>query len=105
MNILPFTPSTAGTVSISVSGSSQRVLLGFPAAPYLQGGQVMVTSPAGGTIAFINFGDVTASASASTATPILPGSVMVFTAPTAPAYAAAIGTSGTTLYFSVGQGS
>lgn len=101
----PFTPNTAGTVSRTVSGSSARVAL-----PTLGSGSLdqtvmvqsdpLVTSAA---IAFIEFGDVTVAAVASTGTPVLPGVVMILTPPVAATHVAAIGSAGT-LYFTSGRG-
>lgn len=100
MNILPFTPASAGTVSRTVTGTSASVALAFPSSQ-----QVMVTSPAGNTIAFIEFGTSGVAAVAATGTPIQPGSIMVFTVSASTTHVAAIGTSGTTLYFTSGMGS
>lgn len=99
MNILPFTPDSAGTVSRTVSGTSASVAL-------FKGGtsqQIMVNSPAGNAIAFIEFGDSTVASVAATGTPILPGVVMVFTVGQTVTHVAAIGSAGT-LYFTSGGG-
>ena len=94
----PFTP--AGTVSRAVTGTTASVALSKAVL-----NQVMVTSAAGNAIAFIKFGISTVEA-AATDTPILPGTVMVFTVPSGglTTHVAAIGTAGTTLYFTSGEG-
>lgn len=97
----PFTP--AGTVSRTVTGSTANVALSKGTTPGPTPNQIMVTSPSGGTLAFIKFGDSTVTA-AVTDTPILPGAIMIFSIPPATTYVAAIGTSGTTLYFTSGEG-
>ncbi len=94
--LTPFTP--AGTVSRTVTGTTARVALAKSGL-----NQVMVTSLAGNAIAFINFGSVTVEA-AVTDTPILPGTVQMFTIPQDTTNVAAIGTAGTTLYFTSGEG-
>jgi hypothetical protein len=65
--------------------------------------QVMVTSAAANSIAFIAFG-TSAVTAAVTDTPILPGTVQVFTIPHSVTHVAAIGTASTTLYFTSGEG-
>lgn len=92
----PMTPS--GTVSRAVTGTTASVALSDA-----QSNQVMVTSASGNSIAFIKFGasDVTA---AVTDTPILPGTAQVFTKQPSMTHVAAIGTAGTTLYFTSGDG-
>jgi streptogramin lyase len=94
----PGTP--AGTVSRTVSGTTANVALAKPT------NQVMVTSLAANAIAFVAFGSTSAVvAVAATDTPILPGSVQVFSIPAvAGMYAAAIGSAGT-LYFTSLEGS
>ena len=94
----PFTPGP--TVSRAVTGTTASVQITIAAT---HGYQVMVTSPAGNAIAFIKFGASTVEA-AVTDTPILPGTVQVFPVPASTLYVAAIGTSGTTLYFTSGDG-
>ena len=95
-SLAPLTP--AGTVSRTVTGTTARVTLAKTGL-----NQVMVTSAAANTIAFIKFGSVTVEA-AVTDTPILPGTVQVFTIPLDATNVAAIGTAGTTLYFTSGEG-
>lgn len=90
--------SPAGTVSRSVTGSSANVALAKAA------NHVMVSSPATNAIAFINFGTSSAVTAAVTDTPILPGSVQVFSTGVNITYVAAIGTSGSTLYFTSCEG-
>lgn len=96
---LPFSPGP--TVSRTVTSSSANVALGTGAST---GGQIMITSPAGGNIAFINWGTSSAVTAALTDTPILPGAIMVLTYPGGTTHVAAIGSATTTLYFTVGQG-
>lgn len=99
MNTLPFTPDTAGTVSRSVSGTSATVTLAKTALSQ----QIMVTSPSANAIAFIEFGDSSVTAVAATATPVLPGAIMMFTVGPSVTTVAAIGSAGT-LYFTCGIG-
>lgn len=92
--------SPAGTVSLAVTGSTGSVALSKAVLS-----QVMVTSAAANSIAFIKFG-TSAVTAAVTDTPILPGTVQVFTVPNdgTVTHVAAIGTASTTLYFTVGEG-
>jgi hypothetical protein len=106
MNILPFTPKAAGTVNLSVSGTTGNVALSRtgPTGNY-NGEQIMVTSAPSGAIAFIEFGTSSSvTAVAATGTPILPGAIMMFTVASDTTYVAAIGSAGT-LYFTAGMGS
>jgi hypothetical protein len=98
-NSEPFSPGTAGTVSRSVSGTTANVAL----AKGSTNQTVMVTSPTANAIAFIEFGDSTVAAVAATGTPVLPGTVMVFTIGANVTHMAAIGSAGT-LYATVGYG-
>lgn len=90
--------SPAGTVSRTVTGSSANVALAKAA------NQVVVTSPSTNSIAFIAFGTSSSVTAAVTDTPILPGTVQVFSTGVNITYVAAIGTAGTTLYFTSGEG-
>ncbi len=94
--LAPFTP--AGTVSRTVTSTTATVALAKTGL-----NQVMVTSPAANAIAFINFGSSSVTA-AVTDTPVLPGTVQMFTIPQDVTNASAIGTTGTTLYFTSGEG-
>lgn len=100
MNSEPFTPVSAGTVNLAVTGTTARVALAKTGIPQT----VMVTSPSGGNIAFIEFGDVTATAVAATGTPILPGAILIFTVAPTVTHMAAIGSATTTLYVTCGHG-
>lgn len=94
----PFTP--AGTVSRAVTGSTASVALsatGFPAST------VEIQSLPGNSVAFIKFGDSTVTA-ATTDYPVLPGVDKIVTVPPNVTHVAAIGTTGTTLYFTSGHG-
>ncbi len=91
MDTQPFTPMTAGTVSRTVSGSTQSVALAKGSIPQT----VMVTSPTANATAFIEFGDSTVVAVAATGTPILPGTVMMFSVGANVTHIAAIGSAGT----------
>lgn len=102
MNEAPFTPGP--TVQLAVTGTSGRVALGTGAGASGTP-QVIVTAPAGGQIAYIKFGDATVAAVAATDTPILPGTVQMFTVPVGATNVAAItATSTQTLYFTTGHG-
>ncbi len=96
-SLSPITPS--GTVSRTVTAASANVALAKSGLS-----QLMVTSAATNAIAFINVGTSNAVTAAVTDTPILPGTVQVFTIPFDATHVAAIGTTGTTLYFTVGEG-
>lgn len=92
-------PFTAGpTVSRTVTGTTAQVALGKPT------NQVRVVSASGGTIAFIKFGSDSTVTASVTDLPILPGAIEVFSIATTQTNVAAIGTSGTTLYFTSGEG-
>ncbi len=94
--LAPFTPGV--TVSRTVTSSSANVAVTGTAQ------QVMVSSPLANNIAFINFGTSSAVTAAVTDTPILPGTVQVFTIPSDATHVAAIGSATTTLYFTRGDG-
>lgn len=96
--LLPFTPGA--TVSLAVTGTTGNVAMSKPA-----GRQIMVTSLAANAATFIAFGTSAAVEAAVTDTPILPGTVNVFTVPSAWTHVAAITATGTaTLYFTSGDG-
>lgn len=90
---------SAGTVSRTVSGSSQVVALAKTGVPQT----VLVTSPTANAIAFIEFGASDAAAVAATALPILPGTVMTLSIAPSVTHMAAIGSAGT-LYVTCGHG-
>lgn len=96
-NTEPF--SAGGTVSRTVTSSTANVALAKTGSPQT----VMVTSPSGGNIAFIKFGDANVTA-AITDTPILPGAIMVLSVNAEATNVAAIGSATTTLYFTSGHG-
>ncbi len=96
-NTEPFSAGT--TVSRTVTNSTASVALGKTGVPQT----IMVTSPSGGNIAFIKFGDSTVTA-LTTDTPILPGAIMVFSITAEATHVAAIGSATTTLYFTSGHG-
>lgn len=93
----PFTPGT--TVSRAVTGSTANVAL-----PSTRGNQIVVASAATNTIAFINFGTSASVTAAVTDYPILPGTKETLSVPPGMTHVAAIGTTGTTLYFTAGDG-
>lgn len=68
--------------------------------------QVTVTAPSGGAVAFIKFGtSIAVAAVVADDTPVLPGTVQVFTVPVGTTYAAAITAASTgILYFTPGNG-
>ncbi len=99
----PFQPATAGTVLIDISASNQRVSF---AKTNIQ--QVRVMNNGSATV-WVEFGDVTATASLTASYPVGPGVTEIVT-PTwanngATLYAAAIaaGTTGK-VYFTPGSG-
>lgn len=100
----PFLADPAKTVSITVTGSNQRVKLndsgGIP--------EIRIYNDDTQTV-FVAFGDVTVTASASTSVPVPSGAVEVLRANLssgAPLYAAAIGTASNSrkIYFTPGHG-
>lgn len=94
----PFTP--AGTVNVAATTTTASVAL-----PLVSRDQVMVTNDAGGSLAFVAFGDSTVTASAATSTPVLPGAAYVFTINPQQTHMAAItGTGTATVYATAGQG-
>lgn len=96
MNEAPFTPG--GTVAVSVTTASLRGTL--PAGSVAQ---VLINAPASNSIAFIKFGDNTVVA-ALTDTPIMPGTVTLFSVPNGATSVAVISGTAATLYFTVGHG-
>lgn len=105
--VTPFSPSPVGTVALAVTSASASVAL-----PPLPGdGPVAVTNAVGGAICFLKFGLTAAVAAAvpvagaaSGDYPLLPGTTQILERGSA-GFVAAIGTTGTTLYFTTGQGS
>lgn len=95
----PFTPG--GTTStIAVTTSSARVALTRGMSQ-----QVQVTVVAGGSIAFVAFGNSTVSAAVATSVPVLPGTYRIFSvAPDVTHVAAITSTSTATLYATPGNG-
>jgi len=99
----PFTPGATATLSATTS-SSNAALSNQAAAQNVGGQQCRIAAPAGGSIAFIKFGTSSVTA-AVTDTPILPGSVEMFTIPANATHVAVItGTSTQTLYVTTGYG-
>lgn len=93
----PFTPGT--TVSRAVTGTTANVAL-----PTTRGNQIVVASVSTNAIGFIKFGADSTVTAAVTDYPILPGTKETLTVPPGMTYVAAIGTTGTTLYFTAGDG-
>jgi len=97
----PFTPGSS--IAVSVTASSAATVL-----PTLRGNQIMVSAPAGNVIAFIAFGTASTTVVIPTTQtngcPILPGTVQVFTVPPGSTHVSVIGTVGSTLYFTAGDG-
>lgn len=102
MNIKSFTPRPASSVNISVSASTQRVLV------CADNGDVDIRVMNNGTTtAWITFGTVTIEAAVATGVPIGPGVTEVLRAPnqTGALYIAAIAAGATgTIYFTPGSG-
>ena len=98
----PFTPRAGATVSITVTGSSQRV-----AIPDTQQGVDIRIFNNDTQVVHINMGDVTVTA-ATTNLPIAPGAVEVLHFPNVAGarYVAAIGTAANSknIYFTPGSG-
>lgn len=97
----PFTPAKNGTTTVGATTTTASGALKVPSAR----DQVMVTNAAGGSTAFIEFGDSTVTASATTSTPVLPGAAYIFTINPEMTHIAVItGTGTATVYATVGQG-
>lgn len=97
----PFTPGPTVTGS-SNNASTAAIALG---APVGQDKQVLVTSPAGGALGFIVFGDsAVADASASNGTPILPGTAQIFTLGAAATHFKFFAATTTAVYCTTGSG-
>lgn len=93
----PFTPGD--TVNIAATGASASVALPNASS------QVMVTVPAGGELTFVRFGASTVTAAVASATPVNPGTSVVFTVAATATHAAAItGGGSSTVYFTAGDG-
>lgn len=100
----PFSPISLGTVTLTVGASSTRVALVKGGQPL----QVMVQSLAANAIAYIEFGGSTVAATIPAGavgggTPILPGTISMFTVGADSTNIACIGTAGT-LYVTTGYG-
>lgn len=97
----PFTPGSS--IVATVAATSAAITL-----PTTHGYQVMVTSPASNSIAYIAFGTaptvVIPTGTAANGCPILPGTVQVFTVPAGTLQVATIGTVANTLIFTCGDG-
>lgn len=91
--------TAGGTVSLAVTGASGSVALSKGDISQ----QILVSSVGSNAIAFIKFGS-SAVSSATTEFPIVPGTIMLLSVGPGITHAAAIGTAGTTLYFTSGQG-
>ena len=95
MNARTFAPGTA-TVNLAVSTVSANVALNPNAS-------AVRVANTGATMAFIQFGDSSVTASLTASMPLPAGAVETFTKGSA-AYVAAISTGTTTLYFTAGEG-
>ena len=103
----PFTPSL--TKAITVSATSAALALPLTSSPVQRPNQVMVSSLAANAVAFIAFGISTdtvviPTGTASNGTPILPGTVQIFTVPPTATHILSIGTAANTLYVTEGDG-
>lgn len=100
MSVQPFAPYPAATVNINVSSSTQRVLIGTsaPCIRIMNNGTATV---------WVNFGDVTVTASTTTGMPVGPGvtEVIKYDGNGGAIYAAAIAAGSTgSIYFTPGLG-
>lgn len=87
------------TATLSVTTSSARVQIASEVSGRMA---VRVTVPAGGSVAFVNFGGSTVEATVAAGHPILPGTSEIFALGSGQTYAAAItGSSTATAYFTV----
>lgn len=99
-----FTAAPAGTVNINVSGSSQRVSLGV--SPSIEKVQVRIMNNGTATV-WVNFGDVTVTATTTTSFPVGPGVTEVLSVSSVGGalYASAIAAGATgIIYFTPGEG-
>ena len=94
--LAPFTPGA--TVILAVTGTT-----GTASLSTTHGDQIRVASPATNSLAFIRFGTTGVVATVNDL-PILPGTVEVFTILPGATLVAGIGTTGTNLYFTGGDG-
>ena len=91
----------AATANIAVTASSASVALN--ASTGFTGNQVRVYNY-GTAIAYIAFGTASTVTATTASLPIAPNSIEVFGIPYGTTYAAALGTSGGTVYFTLGEG-
>ena len=91
----------AATVNIAVTGTTANVALG--AVVGTTGSQVRVFN-SGTAITYIAFGSSSAVTATTAGLPIAPNSLEVIGIPYNTTYVAAIGTSGNTIYFTLGEG-
>lgn len=95
-----FTPKAAGTVNIAATTSSARVALGMNAGNF----QVRVKNLDTTNAVFINFGDSTVVAAATTGVPVGPGETCGFSVSGSTHVAAITAASTATVYFTPGNG-
>ena len=95
-----FTPQLA-TVNIAVTGTSASVALNNTVG--ISGNQVRIFNN-GSSVSFIAFGTSSSVTATITSIPIAPNSVEVMGVPGGTTYIAAIGTTGNTIYFTMGEG-
>ena len=96
----PFTPDVAGTVAAPAVTTTTTFAL-----PFTGEQQVMVSALAANTtVAFIRFGISTVTATTAVDTPILPGTVQMFSVGPATTHVAVVSASAATLYFTCGHG-
>lgn len=96
----PFRPALAGTVSVSATTSTASTSI---AAGDVQNPCIRVYN-AGTVVAFVTWGAGSATASATTCTPIAPGWSEVFYKANADTVAAITATGTATVYFTPGNG-
>lgn len=95
---IPFTP--AGTVTVAATAASASAALPNADTQHT----VRIVSDAGGSLAFIKFGDASVVATVND-TPVMPGAIELFRKSAAQTHIAAITASGTaTIYATTGDG-
>lgn len=100
MNVAPFSPQTAGTITISVTQSAASTA--FPTS----GASSYMVSNVGPNTAFHTVTVAAATASVSTSTPIPAGAIMIFSMPEGSAFFNNIcnGSQTATVYVTAGEG-
>lgn len=96
----PITIGNTTTVAATTTSSTTRVALSKGSISQ----QLLITSPAGGAVAFLNFGDSTVAAAVASSFPVLPGSAQIVTVgPNVTHVAGMTGATSATVYVTSGH--